>query len=289
MKLANVRIGAETRAALVVGEELVDLTAQLGVACSEVTQFLGMGVEGRRLAELAALSSAPRLPVQSADLRAPVIPGDKLFGVGMNYHSFVAGARRLNMPVPDDLIWFLRPRSCLTGPFDEVRLPRGATDLDYEVELALVIGERCHDADRSGAARCIAGYMVANDLTLRTRVLKSPVLGKSYDTHTPIGPWLITADELGDVQDLAIRAWVNGELRQDSSTKEMVVDCCELVARISRVCTLRPGDILLTGTPIGSGIFQSPPSGLRSGDIMRMEIEGIGVIENRVVDEPQGV
>jgi 2-keto-4-pentenoate hydratase/2-oxohepta-3-ene-1,7-dioic acid hydratase in catechol pathway len=164
-------------------------------------------------------------------------------------------------------------------------LPRNADDLDYEVELAVVIGRRCRYVSSANAGSVIAGFTIANDLTLRKRVSKSLVLAKSFDTHTPLGPWLVTPEEIENPHSLAVRAWVNGELRQNSSTAEMIAGCYELVAEISSACTLNPGDIILTGTPNGCGIFERPPAGLAIGDVLRMEIEGIGMIENRVVDE----
>ena len=126
---------------------------------------------------------------------------------------------------------------------------------------------------------------MANDLTLRKRVAKSLVLAKSFDTHTPLGPWLVTPEEIENLHNLAVKAWVNGKLRQNSSTAEMITGCYELVSEISSACTLNPGDIILTGTPDGCGIFQRPPVGLAIGDVLKMEIEGIGMIQNRIVDE----
>lgn len=287
MKLANVRVDGEARVGLVLGDEFVDLTTNLGVKCMDVAQLLAMGAEGHRLLELAQRRAGPRRELHRSQLLAPVAPGDKILGVGMNYRSFVAGAGKLGLPIPTDLFWFMRPRSCLAGPYEDVLLPSGATDLDYEVELAVVIGKRCRNVSSTQAADCIAGYTVANDLTLRARAVKSPVLGKSFDTHTPMGPWLTTADEIGSIDNLAIRGWINGELRQDSSTSDMVVNGYELIAEISRVCTLNAGDVILTGTPFGSGIFQPEPRLLRRGDVMKMEIEGLGFIENRIVDEPE--
>src|SRR4029077_18740103 len=131
----------------------------------------------------------------------------------------------LGIPLQRERIWFYRPRGCIAGPYDDVWLPRNAKDLDYEVELAIVIGRRCRYVTLADAPTVVAGFTVANDLTLRERVLKSVALGKCFDTHTPLGPWIVTPDEIGDLGNLAVRTWVNGTLRQESTTADMIADC----------------------------------------------------------------
>jgi 2-keto-4-pentenoate hydratase/2-oxohepta-3-ene-1,7-dioic acid hydratase in catechol pathway len=286
MKLANIKLNGGWRVALVVDDELVDLTAQLGEDVDDALKFLELGEEGRAIAEKLSKSAMPRLAMDSVRFGSPVLRADKVLGVGMNYHSFVAAARHIGMPIPPDPIWFLRPRGCISGPYDDIWLPRDANDLDYEVELAVIIGQRCRYVSSANAASVIAGFSVANDLTLRKRVSKSLVLAKSFDTHTPLGPWLVTPEEIENPHNLSVRAWVNGKLRQSSSTADMITGCYELVAEISSACTLNPGDIILTGTPDGCGVFEHPPTGLAAGALVKMEIEAIGVIENRIVHEP---
>jgi 2-keto-4-pentenoate hydratase/2-oxohepta-3-ene-1,7-dioic acid hydratase in catechol pathway len=286
MRLANIESEQGAHVAIVLDGEVVDLTAQLGSHFDDVTKLIALGDHGRELAEGCVRSAAARLPLHSVKLLAPLRQADKILGVGMNYHSFVAAAERVGIQLPRVRLWFLRPRACISGPRDDVWLPRGATDLDYEVELAVVIGSRCRHVSAGKAREVVAGYTVANDLTLRDRVLKSIVMGKSFDTHSPIGPWVVTADELGDPHQLALKTWVNGELRQNGNTADMIVSCYELIAEISSVCTLNPGDIILTGTPDGSGIFCKPPRSLAVNDVVKVEIEGIGAIENRVISEP---
>jgi 2-keto-4-pentenoate hydratase/2-oxohepta-3-ene-1,7-dioic acid hydratase in catechol pathway len=287
VKIASLEIGGVPRVGLVTGEEVVDLTSESDGALDEVVKFLALGpVASKELADRCLRRAKTRLSIQGVKFLAPVRSADKILGVGMNYHSFVAAAERLGLPLPKSLLWFQRPRACLAGPTDDVWLPRGATDLDYEAELAVVIGRRCRRVAAKDAAHVIAGFTVANDLTLRDRVLKSVPLGKSFDTHTPTGPWITSLDEVGDPHRLDIRSWVNGELRQESNTSDMMSSCYALIEELSTVCTLNPGDILLTGTPDGSGIFCKPPQSLRVGDSVRIEIERIGTIENRIVDEP---
>jgi 2-keto-4-pentenoate hydratase/2-oxohepta-3-ene-1,7-dioic acid hydratase in catechol pathway len=282
VKLACVEIDGQPRVALVLGNEFVDLSEGSGII--DAPQFLMMRA-ARQWAEAAAKSATERLPMDGARLRVPVQRADKIIGVGMNYHSFVAAAREIDIPVPAERLWFMRPRGCLVGPYDEVWLPANSHDLDYEAELAVVIGCRCRHVTAAEAARVIAGFTVANDLTLRQRAFKSPILGKSFDTHTPLGPWIVTPDEIAP-HNLAVRTWVNGQLRQESNTADMIANCYDLIAEISTACTLNPGDILLTGTPAGCGAFQRPPATLAAGDVVKIEIECIGFIENRVVDEP---
>jgi 2-keto-4-pentenoate hydratase/2-oxohepta-3-ene-1,7-dioic acid hydratase in catechol pathway len=286
MKLANIESEGRSRVAIVLDHEIVDLTAQLGVDLDDVSKLLAMGREARDVAERCLKRATARVPVDSVKFLSPILRADKILGVGMNYHSFVAAAERIGVALPKVRLWFLRPRACIRGPYEEVWLPRGAKDLDYEAELAIIIGQRCRHVTAEDARAVVAGFTVANDLTLRDRVLKSIALGKCFDTHTPLGPWMVTADEIGDPHRLAVKTWVNGALRQNGNTDDMVAQCYELIEEISAVCTLNPGDIILTGTPDGSGLFCKPPQSLAADDLVKIEIEAIGAIENRVVNEP---
>ncbi len=286
MKLANIEVNGLPGVALIVQDEAIDISAQLGEARDDATKLWATGTAVDELAERCIRSAAPRIPLEFVKLLPPVRHPDKILGVGMNYHSFVAAAREIGIPIPPHRVWFLRPQCCIVGPRDNVWLPNGATDFDYEVELTIVIGRRCRYVTAAQAPTVIAGYTIANDMTLRKQVPKSLVFAKSFDTHTPIGPWIVTADEIGDLRSLAVKSWVNGELRQDGNTADMICGCHELVAEISAVCTLNPGDLIMTGTPNGCGVFRHPPVGLAAGDVVRLEIERIGMIENRIVDEP---
>jgi 2-keto-4-pentenoate hydratase/2-oxohepta-3-ene-1,7-dioic acid hydratase in catechol pathway len=168
-------------------------------------------------------------------------------------------------------------------------MPRVSKALDYEGELGVVIGRRCRHVPRERARDVIAGYLVVNDVSVRDWQLRIPTwtMGKSFDTHGPLGPWLTTADEVGDPHALRLRTWVNGELRQDSNTKHLIFDCFALVEHLSTAFTLEPGDVVSTGTPGGVGIACKPPRLLQVGDVVRVEIDGLGLIENPVVDEPE--
>ena len=286
MKIGIARTEGSERVVLRADEdELVDLTSAFEVTPPMLVRF-ATGSEAPDLCRRALKSAANRLPLQQVRLCAPISNPGKLIGIGMNYHSFVAAAEKMGIPVPADKIWFLRPSACITGPSQPVWLPENEESLDYEVELAVVIGRRSRNLSAAEASQAICGFTVANDLTLRDRVRKSIALAKAFDTHTPLGPWIVTPDEIPDVQNLRVQTRVNGELRQDSSTAEMILDCAQLIAELSATLVLGPGDVILTGTPAGSGLFERPPRWLRAGDIVRVEIEGVGALENEVVAEP---
>jgi 2-keto-4-pentenoate hydratase/2-oxohepta-3-ene-1,7-dioic acid hydratase in catechol pathway len=161
--------------------------------------------------------------------------------------------------------------------------------LDYEGELAFVIGRRCRHVPAERAAEVIAGYTIVNDVSVRDWQRRTPTMtmGKSFDTHGPMGPMLVTGDELGDPHHLRLRTWVNGELRQDGNTADLIFDCYQMVEHLTTAFTLEPGDVISTGTPAGVGIAMKPPRLLKDGDVVRIEVEGVGVLENPVIDEPQ--
>jgi 2-keto-4-pentenoate hydratase/2-oxohepta-3-ene-1,7-dioic acid hydratase in catechol pathway len=224
-----------------------------------------------------------------ADVRllAPVLPR-KFLAIGLNYADHIAES---GMEAPEFPVFFNKQVTCVVGPGDEVHLPRVSSLLDYEGELAVVIGARCRHVPEERAHEVIAGYTVANDVSVRDWQLRTPTmtLGKSFDTHGPLGPWLVTPDELGDPHDLAIRTYVNEELRQDGSTREMIFDCFQQVAHLSTAFTLEPGDVIATGTPAGIGAVRQPfPEGLlKIGDVVRVQIDGIGELRNTIVAEPE--
>jgi 2-keto-4-pentenoate hydratase/2-oxohepta-3-ene-1,7-dioic acid hydratase in catechol pathway len=168
-------------------------------------------------------------------------------------------------------------------------MPRASHVLDYEGELGFVIGRRCRHVPASRAEEVIAGYVVVNDVSVRDWQLRSPTMtmGKSFDTHCPLGPWITTTDEVGNPHELGIRTWVNGELRQDSNTKELIYDCFTLVEHLSTAFTLEPGDVIPTGTPSGVGIAMKPPRLLEAGDVVRIEIDRLGQLESPVIAEPE--
>ncbi len=229
-----------------------------------------------------------RYPLADVRLLAPVRPR-KFLGIGLNYADHIAES---GMEAPEFPVFFNKQVTCVVGPGDDVHMPRVSTLLDYEGELAIVIGERCRHVPEDRAHEVIAGYTIANDVSVRDWQLRTPTMtmGKSFDTHGPLGPWVVTADELDDPHTLGIRTYVNGELRQDGNTREMIFNCFQQVAHLSEAFTLEPGDVIATGTPAGIGAVRQPfPEGLlKVADTVRVEIEGIGMLENTVVEEPEG-
>lgn len=232
-----------------------------------------------------ALRAGRSVPLATVRLLAPLQCPRKFLGLGGNYASHLKEIEHLGIKPPETQIWFNKQTSCIAGPFDDIVIPEQSDRVDYEGELAVVIARRCRNVPAERACEVIAGYMVCNDVSVRDIQLRSPTmtLGKSFDTHGPIGPCLVTADEIPDPQQLAIRTWVNGELRQDGNTSEMRYTIFEQIAELSSVFTLEPGDLLATGTPAGVAAAMRPPRYLRTGDVVRIEIDRIGVIENRCV------
>ena len=221
-----------------------------------------------------------------SDLRllAPIERPGKFLAIGMNYRKHIEEAKRLGIAVPEQQFWFNKQTSCIVGPHDDTD-PGVSEQLDYEVELCAVIGRAAKRVARGDARDHVFGYTVCNDVSARDWQRHSPTftVGKSFDTHGPIGPWIVTADEIADPHRLNLRCSVNGEVRQNGNTSELVYDLWDQIAYLSTAFTLDPGDLLATGTPDGVGVAMQPPLFLQSGDVVRCEVEGIGAIENRVV------
>jgi 2-keto-4-pentenoate hydratase/2-oxohepta-3-ene-1,7-dioic acid hydratase in catechol pathway len=286
MKLATFTHAGSTRVGVVVDEEVVDLRAADPALPDEMGALLEAGAAVLAAADAATQRSGTRIPLDDVHLEAPVLRPPKVIAVGLNYADHVAESGR---EPPKHPVLFNKQSTCIAGPWDPIHLPRASHVLDYEGELAFVIGRRCRHVPRERATEVIAGYTVMNDVSVRDWQLRTPtmMIGKSFDTHGPSGPWIVTGDEIGDPHSLGLRTWVNGELRQDSNTKELIFDCFDLVEHISTSFTLEPGDIISTGTPGGVGIAKKPPLLLVAGDVVRIEIEGIGQIENPVIAEPE--
>ncbi|MBT3917082.1 MAG: DUF2437 domain-containing protein [Rhodospirillaceae bacterium] len=285
MKLATFTHGGMTRIGVVKKSEILDLSEAAPNLPRDMRSFLR---DGEVALETAAKATGKTFELAEVQLETPVPNAEKYLAIGLNYGSHLEEVAKLGMTKPEYQIWFNKQVSCLNGPYDDLHLPSVSAELDYECELGVVIGKSCRHVAVEDAANVIAGYTVCNDVSVRDWQMRSPTatLGKSFDTHGPVGPWIVTPDELGDPHDLSISTLVNGETRQSGNTSEMIFNCFEQIAYLSTVMTLEPGDILATGTPAGVGALADPPNFLKSGDVVRVEIEKIGHIENTVIDEP---
>ena len=235
-----------------------------------------------KVSELAA-QAAPQLSLKQTSLLAPIERPGKYLAIGMNYRKHADEARRLGVAVPEKQLWFNKQTSCLAGPYDDIH-PGVTEKLDYEVELGVVIGQPAKRVSEADARSHVFGYFVANDVSARDWQFHTPTftVGKSFDTHGPIGPWIVTAEDVPDPHNLDLRTYVNGELRQQSNTQQMIHNIWAQIAYLSTAFTLETGDLIATGTPEGVGVSRDPPLFLKSGDVVRCEIDGIGAIENRV-------
>jgi len=248
-----------------------------------VADWRGAALEPEALARLAGLDLSRFPEVDPAERLGACVGGTrKIVCIGLNYadHAAETGAQ-----VPEEPVIFLKA-SEPTGPYDDVPLPRGSSKSDWEVELGVVVGRRVAYAGPAEARECIAGYCVTNDLSERQWQLEGTGTwdkGKGCDGFGPIGPWLVTPDEAGDVQNLPIWLSLNGERVQDSNTNQMVHGVSELVSYVSRFMSLAPGDVISTGTPPGVGLGMKPPRYLRPGDVIELGIEGLGVQRQTVV------
>ncbi len=284
MKLCRFAVDdGAARLGVAAGEEVADLSGE------ELPAEPGRALDRMGRAGIEKLAAnAPRMALADVRLLAPAVPR-KYLAIALNYRDHIA---EMGMEPPEVPVFFNKQVTCVIGPDAEIHMPKVSTFLDYEAELAVVIGRRCRHVPVERAHDVIAGYTCANDVSVRDWQgrAQTMTIGKSFDTHGPLGPWLVTADELGDPQDLGIRCFVGDELRQDARTSEMVFDCAQQVSHLSEAFTLEPGDVIATGTPAGVGLGRQPVRDnlLHAGDTVRVEIDGIGELVNSVVEEPEG-
>jgi 2-keto-4-pentenoate hydratase/2-oxohepta-3-ene-1,7-dioic acid hydratase in catechol pathway len=283
MKLASFRKGQETSIGVVNGDRIVDLSVAAPNLPREMTSLIA-GFDALREVVRAAARSQSGQALSDVELLAPIARPGKILAIGLNYADHIAETGR---PVPTDQTWFCKTANTVNGPFSPVQLPRVSTMVDYEAELVVVIGKRCRHVSKDEAKDVVFGYTAGNDVSVRDWQYRTAqwVLGKSFDTHAPMGPWIVTADEIGDPHTLGIRCFVNAEKRQDSNTKHLIFGVYDLISYLSQAMTLEPGDVLFTGTPGGVGMAMSPQRFLAAGDVVRVEIDRIGAIESTVTAE----
>jgi 2-keto-4-pentenoate hydratase/2-oxohepta-3-ene-1,7-dioic acid hydratase in catechol pathway len=288
VRIASFSANGRSQLGKIDGDTIIDLSAATPDLPKSLVEVLRLGLPALNLIADAKAIAGATLPLTSVKLLAPVPNPSKYLAIGMNYHDHAEEARKAGIPIPQTQVWFNKQVSCVIGPYDDVVHPRVSDRLDYEAELGVVIGTRCRHVNAENARSVIAGYLVTNDVTARDWQQRSPTwtLGKSFDTHGPIGPWLTTADEVPDPHALTMRLLVNGELRQNALTGGMIYNIFQQIEHLTTVMTLEPGDILATGTCSGVGIALNPPKYLKPGDVVRVEIDGLGHIENRIVVDP---
>jgi 2-keto-4-pentenoate hydratase/2-oxohepta-3-ene-1,7-dioic acid hydratase in catechol pathway len=280
MKLLRYRHAGEVHLGAMKGGGIVSLD-QLGFPT--MSSLIEAGADAlERVRNFVDGASADR-SLDDVEILAPIERPGKYLAIGMNYAKHVAEADKLGVARAQHQIWFNKQTSCLSGPHDDID-PGVTEKLDYEVELGVVIGRKAKNVSEDAASNHVFGYVVANDVSARDWQFHSGTMtmGKSFDTHGPIGPWIVTADEIPDPHDLDLRCYVNGELRQSSNTSGMIANIWQQIAYLSTAFTLDPGDLLATGTPEGVGVAMNPPVFLQPGDVVRCEIDGIGAIENKV-------
>jgi 2-keto-4-pentenoate hydratase/2-oxohepta-3-ene-1,7-dioic acid hydratase in catechol pathway len=270
------------RPGLVMGDEVLDLSDPSTGLPSSMTGVLALGSAGLERAHAAAAGPAARHDLSAVRRHAPVPDPPAILAIGMNYRAHVA---EMGREPPEWQYWFNKQRTAIAGPGDPIVLPSVSQMVDYEGELALVIGPRCQHVPAPRAFEVVAGFTVINDVSARDWQWRSPTftMGKSFDTHAPCGPELVTGDELGHPGSLAIRTWVNDELRQDSSTADLIFGCAEMIEYLTTAFPLEPGTIIATGTPAGVGAGFDPPRFLAAGDTVRIAIDGVGELSNPVV------
>ncbi len=295
LKLVRCRVEEREHYGVLINDEVIflpRLAKRLNEKLPELLEeFIALGAKSvetvERLLEKATedeIKHASSL-VDGVTLLAPVSAPPKIVCLGLNYRDH---AEEQNAAIPDEPIIFMKPHTTIIGPNEKIVKPSFVKQLDYEAELAIVMGKKAKDVPVSEAESCIFGYTILNDVSARDIQFKDKqwTRGKSFDTFAPTGPCITTVNELRDTSNLFIRTWVNNEIRQNSTTKNMVFNVYEIVHHLSRVMTLEPCDVIATGTPAGVGFALKPqPKFLQDGDIVRIKIEKIGILENMIVEE----
>ena len=251
--------------------------------------FLEEGLSSMEKAKSLHADKKNRIALSDVNLKAPISRPPKIIAIGLNYSDHLeevkAAGREIDKPeVP---MIFNKQSLSANGPYSEVHDPSVSEMLDFEGELTIVIGKKCRHVAKEDAHKVIAGYTIANDFSVRDWQLRVPTftIGKSFDTHCPFGPAIVTPDEITDPHNLDIKTFVNGEERQSSNTKHLMFNCFDLVEHLSTAFTLEPGDLILTGTPGGVGVVEG--KFLKQGDVVKVEIAELGYIENKIIDEPR--
>lgn len=277
-------------------------TSQLGVIVNDeiclchgapnipnnIIDFLIAGESAKQAMQKLIEGEGKRIPLADVILLAPVPKPGKFLGIALNYADHISETK---LETPEYPMFFTKQSTCVIGNQAAIHRPLVSEKLDYEGELAFVIGTRCRHVAADKASQVIAGYTIVNDVSVRDWQFRSPTwtLGKSFDTHGPMGPWIVTADEIKDPHHLMLKTWVDDDLRQSSNTQQMIFNCFQIVEYLTKVMTLEPGDVISTGTPSGVGVKMKPRGYMKPGQQVTIEIEGIGTLSNPVIEEPKNL
>ena len=285
MKLATFETGGRERIGIVAGDGLIDLSRAAPDLPQDMKSLIAAWPDVSARVQQIARDAKPDFKVADVRLCAPVPRPQKILAIGLNYSDHIAETGR---EAPKEQTWFSKMPSAVNGPYDPIQIPRASSSIDYEAEMVFIVGKRCRHVAREDAASVVFGYCVGNDVSVRDWQFATTqfVLGKSFDTHAPFGPWIVTADEIGDPHDLGIRCFVNGDKRQESNTRHLIFNVFDQIAHLTKALTLEPGDVIYTGTPSGVGFAMKPPKFLVAGDVVRVEIDKLGAIEARMEMEP---
>lgn len=284
MKLITFTEQNQTRVGAVVDNAVIDGLGNPAIPDSMI-EFLSAGTQALQAMQQLIDSGEHRLALADVQLHAPVPRPPKYLAIALNYADHIAETGKAKPEYPT---FFTKQSTCVIGAGAAIQMPTVSDKLDYEGELAFVIGKRCRHVSVDNAHEVIAGFMIANDVSVRDWQARSPtmMIGKSFDTCGPLGPWLVTSDAISDPHNLSLKTWVDEELRQNANTAEMLFNCYEIVAYLSTAMTLEVGDVISTGTPSGVGVKMTPRGYLKVGQTVRIAIEGIGELVNRVIAEP---
>lgn len=285
MRLISFTESSNTRIGLLQGDHIIDLSQVAPSLPSDMLSFLEAG-DGAMLQAAKYTSASGHYSALDVVIEAPLARPPKILAIGLNYR---AHAEESNMDIPKHPMVFTKQATSANGPYAPIHSPPETQMLDYEGELGVVIGRRCRRVSKQDANRVIAGFCVLNDVSVREwQFLATPpqfTMGKSWDTHNPFGPAIVTPDEV-DPHNLMLRTFVNGDLRQKTSTSDLIFNCYDIIEFLTTAFTLEPGDVIATGTPSGVGISMQPQGTLKLGDVVKVEIDGLGFIENKVIAEP---
>ena len=287
MKLITYERNSESYIGSVYEKEITPFDADQSIP-KDMLSFLEEGEGAMKKAQELCNEKENRIPLSEVNLKAPIARPPKIIAIGLNYSDHLEEVRAAGreMEKPKVPMIFNKQSLSANGPYSEVHDPSVSEMLDFEGELTIVIGKKCRHIAKEDAHKVIAGYTIANDFSVRDWQLRVPTftIGKSFDTHCPFGPTIVTPDEITDPHNLDLKTFVNGEERQSSNTKYLMFNCFDLVEHLSTAFTLEPGDLILTGTPGGVGVVEG--KFLKQGDIVKVEIAELGFIENEIIDEP---